>query len=157
MKRKVNRVAGIFLLFSLLITACSNNVVFQESKELPAYGWDKDSVVTFNYEATDTVGLYDIVIDIRNESSYRYQNFWLFVNSISPDLVEFNDTLECVLADNYGKWIGKGGGSLRELPVSFMQQIKFPKPGTYKFELIQGMRQDTLAGIRDIGMRIIKN
>jgi gliding motility-associated lipoprotein GldH len=79
------------------------------------------------------------------------------VNSVSPDLVEFKDTLECVLADNYGRWIGKGGGSLHQLPVSFMQQIKFPKPGTYKFELIQGMREDTLAGIHDIGLRIIRN
>ncbi len=161
MKRKVNnkKAVGILLLVSFLLAACTNNVVFQDSKELPGYGWNKDSVVVFNYTATDTAGIYDIVIDIRNDGNYRYQNFWLFVNSISPDLTEFRDTLECVLADNHGKWIGKGGGSLRvhELPVSYMPQIKFPKTGVYRFELIQGMREDTLAGIHDIGLRIIKN
>ena len=147
------------ILFPLLIAGCSGNVVFQDSKALPSYGWVKDSVVVFNYMAADTSGMYDIIIDIRNDGNYRYQNFWLFVNSISPDLVEFKDTLECVLADNYGRWIGKGGGSLRQhqLPVSFMEQIKFPKLGVYKFELIQGMREDTLAGIHDIGLRIIQN
>jgi gliding motility-associated lipoprotein GldH len=158
MKRKVNNIkAVILLLFPLLITGCSNNVVFQDSKVFPSYGWDKDSVVIFNYEATDTLGTYDIIIDVRNDGNYRYQNFWLFVNSVSPDLIEYTDTLECVLADNHGRWIGKGGGSLYQLPVSFMQQIKFPKPGVYRFELIQGMREDTLAGIHDIGLRIIRN
>ncbi len=147
----------MLLLFSLLIASCSNNTVFQDAKELPSHGWNKDSALVFNYAATDTSGVYDIVIDIRNGGNYRYQNFWLFVNSTSPDLAEFKDTLECVLADNYGKWIGKGGGSLHELPVSFLQQVKFPKPGIYRFELIQGMREDTLVGIHDIGLRIIKN
>jgi len=159
MKRKVNnkKIIGILLLLSFLLAACVNNVVFQDSKELPAYGWNKDSVVVFNYIATDTAGIYDIVIDVRNDGSYRYQNLWLFVNSFSPDFIEFKDSLECVLADNHGKWIGKGSGSLRELPVSYAEQIKFPKLGVYRFELIQGMREDTLVGIHDIGLRIIKN
>jgi len=149
------KIGGILLLFSFLMAACSSNVVFQDSKQLPSYGWDKDSVVVFNYTATDTLGTYDIVIDIRNAGNYRYQNFWLFVKSTSPDLIEFRDTLECVLADNHGRWIGKGGGSLYQLPVSFLQQVKFPKLGDYRFELIQGMREDTLIGIHDIGLRII--
>ena len=158
MKEITNNIkAGIFLLFSFLVVGCSGNVVFQDSKEFPSYGWDKDNVIVFDYTATDTLGTYDIVIDVRNDGNYRYQNFWLFVNSVSPDLIEFRDTLECVLADNYGRWIGKGGGSLHQLPVSFMQQIKFPKLGVYRFELIQGMREDTLVGIHDIGLRIIKN
>ncbi len=151
------KITGILLLLSLIVASCSGDVAFQDAKELPSYGWDKDSVVTFNYVATDTLATYDIIIDIRNDGNYRYQNFWLFVNSVSPDLISFSDTLECVLADNYGRWIGKGGGSLHELPVSFMQQIKFPKAGVYSFELIQGMREDTLEGIHDIGLRIIKN
>ena len=159
MSKRANniQIGGIFLLFSFLITACSSNVVFQDSEQLPSYGWDKGNAVVFNYTATDTLGIYDIVIDIRNAGNYRYQNFWLFVRSYSPELVMFTDTLECVLADNHGRWIGKGGGSLYQLPVSFLQQVKFPKLGDYRFELIQGMREDTLVGIHDIGLRVVKN
>ena len=160
MKQKRDKIKkrGLSALFCLLlITGCSNNVVFQETKDLPAHGWEIDSVVVFKYNATDTSGMYDIVIDIRNDGNYHYQNFWLFINSTSPSRVVFKDTLECVLADNFGRWIGKGGGTLYQLPVSFMQQIKFPERGVYQFELIQGMREKTLTGIRDIGLRIIKN
>jgi len=145
------------LLFSLLLAGCSGNIAFQGSQEFPVYGWDKEEKVVFKYDSQDTLGTYSIIVDIRNDGNYRYQNFWLFINSISPDLIEFKDSLECVLADDYGRWVGKGGGSLYQLPVSFLHEIQFPKLGVYKFELIQGMREDTLVGIRDIGLRIIKN
>jgi len=159
MKQKRDKIknAVLSVLFCLTIIGCSNNIVFQEARDLPPEGWDKDSVIVFKYMATDTSGTYNIVIDIRNNGNYQYQNFWLFINSTSPGNAIFKDTLECVLSDSHGRWIGKGGGSLYQLPVSFMQRIKFPEPGDYKFELIQGMREKTLKGIHNIGLRIIKD
>ena len=159
MVMKLTNIIGLCmaLVFSVL-TSCSNeDVVFQQAVELPEYGWSKDSTLTFVYDAADTAGLYDVVVDLRNDGNYQKQNFWLFINSISPDSAVFKDTLECVLADNYGRWIGEGSGSLRHLPVEFMSQIKFPVKGKYTFEFIQGMRYDTLVGIHDIGMRIMKS
>jgi gliding motility-associated lipoprotein GldH len=38
-----------------------------------------------------------------------------------------------------------------------MPQVKFPKQGVYKFNLIQGMREDCLLGINDIGIRVLKS
>ncbi|MCQ2194939.1 MAG: gliding motility lipoprotein GldH [Paludibacteraceae bacterium] len=153
----MNKIVG-FLLMVLGCLSCSDEgVVFQQAKEFPASGWSKDSVAVFNYEAVDTTGAYDIVVDLRNDGSYRYQNFWLFIRSVSPDSVVFSDTLECVLADNYGRWIGEGSGSFRHLPVMFLSEVKFPKTGVYSFELVQGMREDVLAGIHDVGIRIMKS
>lgn len=148
-------ISAVFVLS--LVQACSNDrVVYERVEELPEYGWDKGYAVAFDYVSSDTVGSYDIVVDLRNDASYRNQNFWLFVKSMSPDSLVYRDTLECVLADNYGKWIGKGSGTLKHLPVMLLENVKFPKVGHYKFELIQGMRYDTLVGIHDIGIRIIK-
>jgi gliding motility-associated lipoprotein GldH len=147
----------VVLLAAVSLASCSDGAVFQQSKILPETGWHKDSVVTFEYEAADTAGVYDIVVDIRNNGSYKYQNFWLFISSTSPDGLVYSDSLECVLADFRGKWIGKGSGSLYHLPVSFMPQVKFPKQGVYKFNLIQGMREDCLLGINDIGIRVLKS
>ncbi|MEA3503845.1 MAG: hypothetical protein U9R32_01445 [Bacteroidota bacterium] len=36
------------------------------------------------------------------------------------------------------------------------QGIRFPQSGKYIFEIIHGMRKDTLVGIEDIGIRIEK-
>lgn len=157
--RTISKIFGVCMAFlCAILTACSNgDVVFQQAVELPEYGWCKDSIVMFDYQATDTSGLYDIVVDIRNDGNYGNQNFWLFITSLSPDSLIYKDTLECVLADNYGRWIGEGSGSLRHLPVAFLSQVKFPVKGKYHFEFIQGMRYDTLIGIHDIGMRVMKS
>lgn len=138
----------------VLLTSCDNNVVYQDAKILNREGWYKRDLVTFDYQATDTTGTYNVIIDIRNTNEYEYQNLWLFLHSVSPDSIEFSDTLECVLADNYGRWIGKSSGSMYELPVIALSEIRFPKAGNYRFDLAQGMRTDTLQGIHEIGIRI---
>lgn len=134
---------------------CGENAVFQDSKKLSEEGWRKNEVVSFDYVSEDSSSVYDILVDIRNNDDYPYQNFWLFVHTLSPDSVEFSDTLNCVLADNYGKWLGGFSGSMYHVPVLFLS-AKFPKLGKYHFDLVQGMRSDTLSGISEIGIRIVK-
>lgn len=150
--RKVKYLA--LLLTSVLVGACTENVAFQATQSMPKGIWQKDNVVNFNFEWTDTVSYYDVVIDIRNQNNYPFQNFWLFANLYNPNGEVYRDTLECVLADNSGRWIGEGMGSVHHLPVSFLQNVQFQKNGHYRLELIQGMRTDSLKGISDIGMRI---
>lgn len=137
-----------------LLAACSGNTVFQQSADIPDAVWQKDNVVEFTYESADTTARYDVVIDIRNLNNYPNQNFWLFANLYSPQGDLYCDTLNCVLADNNGRWLGKGMGSVHHLPVMFLQNVNFPQKGKYRFELIQGMRTDALPGICDIGVRI---
>lgn len=144
----------MFISILLSTTSCTQNAVYENVAELDAKGWRKDQWVAFDYNSQDTATRYDIIVDIRNSADYSYKNFWLFVRSTSPDTIVFADTLECVLADNYGNWIGKSTGSLHELPVIMLSDIKFPKKGNYHFEFIQGMREDTLRGIHEIGLRI---
>lgn len=145
-----------YLLLLLLLPSCHNNEVFNDVKQLPEEGWDKDHIVRFDYLADDTTSTYNLIIDIRNNHEYPYQNFWLFVQSTSPDSIIYKDTLECVLANNYGRWIGESSGSLYHLPVLFLSEIKFLKTGHYDFAIAQGMRNDTLVGIKEVGLRIEK-
>ena len=139
-----------------LFCACDDDVVFQQSKSFADGAWPKDSAVVFAFDSQDMNGTYDIIVDLRNTDDYQFQNFWLFANMSSPDGKVYRDTLECVLADNNGRWIGEGVGSIHHLPVSLLSDIKFPRNGRYRFELIQGMRMDNLKGISDIGIRIKK-
>ncbi len=144
----------VAMLFVGLMSSCGDDAVYHEVSSINEKGWYKNDLASFDYNSTDTTGRYDIIIDIRNSADYNYKNFWIFVRSISPDNIEYGDTLECVLADNYGKWIGKSTGSLYELPVLFLADVKFPKIGNYHFDIAQGMRNDTLEGIHEIGLRI---
>ncbi len=147
----------VLSIMALMAVSCGESAVYQSSKTLPKEGWRKYDVVSFDYDSKDTVGEYQILVDIRNNDEYPFQNFWLFVHSMSPDSVEYSDTLNCVLADNYGKWVGRFSGSMYHVPVEFIHSTPFKKEGIYHFDLVQGMRMDTLPGITEIGIRIVKN
>ena len=146
----------ISLLLLLTVFSCNRPSVFYDAKMVDEAGWYKKDFITFDYEATDTTESYNLIIDVRSDAAYQYKNLWLFLHYASPDNTEYADTLECVLADNYGKWIGKSSGSMYTLPVIFMQNIHFPQTGNYHFDVVQGMREDTLQGIKEIGFRIEK-
>lgn len=141
----------------LVCTGCDDKAVCQDSKMISSEGWRKNELVSFDFDLTDTLGVYNVLVDVRNDNAYPFQNFWLFIHTMMPDSTEFSDTLNCVLADNYGRWLGKSSGSMYHVPVAFRLSTKFPQAGKYHFDLVQGMRMDVLPGITEIGMRILKD
>ena len=66
------------------------------------------------------------------------------------------DTIECILADNSGKWLGEGSGDIWDNQILFKKGVRFRKTGTYRFTLEQAMRVENLPLIMDVGMRIEK-
>jgi gliding motility-associated lipoprotein GldH len=135
--------------------SCTQNIVFQGNSDIENT-WNKDSIATFNVNMTDTVGDYNIYIDLRNNNRYPYQNLWLFVRSVSPDSIVRIDTLETLLSDNDGRWFGSGFGSNYNLALFYMEKIKFPAVGNYQFFIEQAMRDSLLEGITGVGLRIEK-
>ena len=108
---------------------------------------------------TDTVNSNNIYFTIRTGTSYPFQNIWLFVTTTSPAGKSITDTLQYILADEKGKWYGKGFGNIHELNLPFRTSVYFPKEGTFSFKIRHGMRTENLKGVYDIGLRIerVKN
>jgi gliding motility-associated lipoprotein GldH len=144
------------ILISLLTVACSNNDVFFQYKAVAPTGWNKDSLYTFDVKITDTVSAYNVYVNIRNRGEYPYQNLWLFLDKTSPDKIQMKDSVECYLADQRGKWLGSGIGSVMEMPILYQQNARFKKAGIYHYKIVHGMRDSVLIGINDIGMRFEK-
>lgn len=144
------------IFISLFTVACSHNDVYLKYQTIVPEGWSKDSTFTFDIPITDTTASYNVYVNIRNRGEYPYQNLWLFLSETTPDKKQLNDTIECYLADQKGKWLGSGVGSLYNMPVLYKQNARFKTGGTYRYQIIQGMRDDLLVGINDIGMRVEK-
>ena len=144
------------LLLLVVLNSCNNSTVYNEYKTLPASGWNKDSVAIFNVIITDTVAHYQVLANVRNGDEYAYQNFWIFISAISPEGKITTDTIECYLTNQQGKWVGSGMGSLHEVQVLLQKDIQFKIKGNYRFAIKQGMRDDALKGISDIGLEIQK-
>lgn len=139
------------LLISLV--SCDKNRVYEESRELPK-SWNKDSLARFESIITDSLSASNIYVTVRNVSSYPYQNLYLFITTVAPSGAYVRDTLECILADKTGQWLGKGFARYWDHRFPMRKHVVFPEKGTYTFTIQQGMRMDELPGIHDVGIRI---
>ncbi|MFV0390730.1 MAG: gliding motility lipoprotein GldH [Paludibacteraceae bacterium] len=147
-----------FFLFTIFvgIVACHQNEVYFQYRPVPAKGWDKDSLLVFEYDIQDTVSKYDVFVHVRHYGNYPYQNFWLFMQNTDVNGNTSKDTIECYLADDYGKWLGTGN-VIKEMPIYYKQQISLPDSGTYHMTIGHGMRDSLLVGIKEIGVRVEKS
>ena len=136
--------------------SCQSNDVFFKYDAVNPKGWSKDSLYAFEVAILDTSALYNLYINVRNRGEYPYQNLWLFLQKTTPDSIQSADSIECYLADNRGKWLGSGIGSVYEMPILYQQNVRFKTIGIYTYKLVQGMRDSVLLGINDIGFKVEK-
>ncbi len=149
-------IAFTLLIFSVfLFSQCDKNRVYEENKEIPDAVWTRDHKITFPVEIKDSITPHNIYVNIRNSGSYPYRNIYLFITTSSKGII-VKDTLECLLADEKGKWYGDGLGDLWDHQISFKKNIRFPHTGTYIFEFEQAMRSENLPMIVDVGLRVEK-
>ncbi|HPF52088.1 MAG TPA: gliding motility lipoprotein GldH [Draconibacterium sp.] len=144
--------AGMFA----ILGACDSNVVFEQYQPISNRIWNKDSVLVFDIPVTDTISNHNLYLSVRSDVKYSYSNLWLFITIKQPDGKSLSDKFEITLADPGGKWLGEGFGGLKTREVIFRSNVFFPVSGEYKISIGQGMREDVLQGISDIGIRIDK-
>jgi len=147
----------LFLLLLFLFSSCDRGRIFEQNIEIPETGWASKNVIKLNVDIADKDAPADFYINVRNADGFPYSNLFLFIKTTFPNGKMSNDTLECVLADAKGKWIGSGAGDIYDNQIPFKRNVRFPTAGKYTFEIQHGMRLDTIPLIMDIGLRIEKH
>lgn len=94
---------------------------------------------------------------VRHADSYPYNNIFLFVKTVYPDGKTTNDTMEVILSNQKGEWLGSGAGDIFDFKVPIKKNVRFPLAGKYHFEFEQGMRVDPLPLVMDFGFEIEKS
>ena len=148
----------ILLSFALVFiaSACKEDRVYESYIDIPNHEWNKDHIARFEVEITDSIQAHSIFLNIRNTGKYPYSNLWLFVKQTNPEGKVSEEKFECHLASDAGEWYGSGFGNIFDLQVLYKPLITFIKPGLYTFEIVQGMRDDNLPGIVNIGLKLDK-
>ncbi|MGM0532638.1 MAG: gliding motility lipoprotein GldH [Bacteroidota bacterium] len=151
--------SSIFLgavLSLILIYSCDSNVIHRETKDITDSEWNKNNILSYNFKIEDTLQPYNVYLNLRNTSKYQFRNLFLFIETTSPRGNTVRDTFECMLADDKGRWYGKGWGDIYENKIPFKEYIRFPAKGTYGIKIQQAMRRSDLKHITDIGIVIEK-
>lgn len=155
-KPVLRNTAVLFLLCILLFSSCDSARIFEKNQVIPESGWAQSNVIKFDVDIKDPATPANFYINVRNADGYPYGNLYLFIKTVFPNGKLSNDTLECVLADDKGKWLGSGIGDIYDNQIPFKRNVRFPLAGTYRFEIEQGMRVETIPLIMDVGLRIEK-
>ena len=150
------KIIGSIGFFLFLFAACDKQQVYEEFSTIPGQTWSSNNTLHFNVNITDTLQAQNVLISVRNTGKYEYSNLYLFVTTHSPQGNLVRDTVEITLADERGKWMGKGAASIFTLYYPYKTNIRFPVRGIYTFDVEQAMWIKELKNISDIGLRIEK-
>ncbi len=140
----------LILISSLCLIACHNRTMYNNFQPVPMTGWNEDSILRFDIPVSDTTHTYNVLLHIRHTDAYPYQNMWLF---IGENTVHY-DTIEFYLANDRGQWLGNGQ-SVLEMPVLYRENLRFTDT-LYTLTVQQGMRNELLPGVSDIGVEITR-
>ena len=138
----------------LFLMSCENASQKVEMKNLKGT-WNKKAEQKFDFKINDAQNSKNIIFVVRNNNDYPYSNIRFIVNFTEARTKNKKvDTLNYVLAQPNGEWIGKGFGDTKETLFQYKLNYKFPANGDYSIGVIQAMRADNLIGIEDLGLKI---
>jgi gliding motility-associated lipoprotein GldH len=153
----------VFLLLVTVIISCDEKRVYDHYASFGTEGWGKQNIVSFPFDISDTLEVYDLFIQLRNTNEYEYANLFLITELQFPDGFHVVDTLEYKMTDAYGYWLGTGFTDMKENKLFYKEGFKFPQLGNYEMHIQQAMRKredlkgiEHLKGVSDVGFRIEK-
>ena len=122
--------------------SCNNSIVFEEHKSFDNQQWNTDSLMFFNCSIADTTSKNTVIIKLRHTVDYEFQNLFLFITT------DIKDTVELILANKEGKWLGSGVCDVREFEYEYRNAKLFSTKGSYTFKIEQAMRYGSAGKIQ---------
>ncbi|MDR0333572.1 MAG: gliding motility lipoprotein GldH [Dysgonamonadaceae bacterium] len=157
--KKNNILYSFVLLFVILFPACNRGEVFYRFHHIPQGQWRTNDVVIFLMDSLDfrQDKKHIISIELSANSTYPYQDLWLFVeHNFYTDSIFEIDSIQVFLVDEFGKRLGSGVGGLRQLSVPFTGDIALDTAIVYEMRIRHGMRDNPLRGIEKVGVKVLE-
>lgn len=156
----VKRFFLVLMIGGVFFVSCDEERVLDSYRTMPNE-WHQDSVASFEFEPPDTLNSYDLFINIRNNSDYRYSNLFLITKMSFPNGKVLSDTLQYEMTKPSGEWLGTGFGNIKENKLWYKEDFRFTESGNYLLTIQQAMRHrdsvegvESLEGITEVGFRI---
>tara|TARA_B100000700_G_C15042790_1_gene856200 strand:- start:1668 stop:2138 length:471 start_codon:yes stop_codon:yes gene_type:complete len=130
-----------------------------EYYSFPKSTWDSKKIIQFDITTKDSLQQQTTNISIRHNTSYKYQNIIFLLHHSFKEKAMSIDTIELLLAQDDGRWIGTGKGNIREFSTTVLPNKTYQN-GLHTFSLELAMRDNTsielekLQGISDISLQL---
>jgi len=141
-----------FITIMSLIGACNRPETFLHN--FSEKKWNATDSVIFSFDIDGINNEKSISFFFRNNLDYPYRNIFLFIELHNDDRVVGVDTVQYLISNKYGQWLGRGLGKTRDNYFIFNHQYFFPDSGEHKIIIRHGMRSSQLVGAVKFGVKI---
>lgn len=143
----------VCLIVSAVVAGCGGAAdSFGRFVDLPRSGWAYGDTVRIVVADIDSISGKRLSVAIRHNDDFLYRNLWIEVSCCDTAGTALCDTVNMTLADDYGRWLGKGIGASYQC-VSRIDR-NFNVSGGAIVNLRHVMRVDTVRGVEQIGIII---
>jgi len=146
----------IILLTSYILSSCTTIDLYEKSVTLPKHQWNSSFKPAFDFTIKDTSAPYKLFFVIRHNEQYNFNNIFvnLYVKGPGQDTAQ-KIQQDLVLATNEKGWLASGMDDIYEHRIQLGSEQNL-KAGNYTFTIEQIMREDPLANVLNVGLRIEK-
>lgn len=146
-----------FVTAIVIFSSCTQIEIFEKNTAIPKNEWKQGFSATGDFLITDTVSAYGIYLVLRHTDAYQYNNIWLNIGLQPPGDSMYVQKINLILGDDANGWEGSGMNDIWEVRKLLNgEPRRFRKPGKYSFKIAQIMRDDPLAHIMSVGLRLEK-
>jgi len=146
-----------FIATLLILTSCQKESYYQNAETIPESNWALGQKISFRDSLTlqDPENLHFEIL-LRHTNLYPYQNLWLYIKTKCSDGTTRMDSIDWKLSEPNGKWLGTGWGSLYNISYRLpdLEIKKTTKNRWFFIEIQHGLRDETVRGLENIGVRL---
>lgn len=140
-------------LVTIFLVSCDKNRVFEQNIDIAESDWYYDDTVSFEVSITDTLPK-NVFVNFRHSFYFGWRNAWLELKTTAPNGEFGTQAVNIQLSQPDGKWYGDCSGDICMMQFPVVIGYQFPDTGTYRFQFVQDMRQDPLANVMSVGLRV---
>lgn len=125
---------------------------YSDFQALPESVWAYDTTLSFTPDTlADSVARGGaLVLAVRHSADYAYANLWLELSWDDSDTTERRDTVNMILADTHGRWLGTGTGVSKQKLDTVSRHFDLRRRMPVRVRHI--MRANSIVGIEQIGL-----
>ena len=140
----------------MTLSACGPDYAYQKTYAIDGANWTYADSLKFEFEVNDTSDVYNLWLTVDHNIDYEFQNLYINIRTKFPSGSQLAEPLSLELANRIGQWYGKCNNSYCHLRIPIQEGAFFNQTGKYEITLDQYMRQNPVAGIRNIGFLLEK-
>ena len=139
-----------------LFASCGNRQTYLHTYQaIPNDGWHVADSLFFPIPVQVDDTNFNAQLEVRHHVNYNYKNLPLLVECVQQNTgsVLSTDTINMVLMDDSGNWLGKGIGRLLQMESS-LGTLHIAKADTCQVRVMHLNPDSLLGGISDVGLRL---